>query len=81
MIGRDIQDKRRAMGLTQTELGEMCGVNWKSISNLEREANVNYKLLKRVCNALGLELKVVDTKPIERNEKKPIKNNKVSFEL
>lgn len=79
MIGRDIQDKRRAMGLTQTELGKMCGVNWKSISNLEREANVNYKLLKRVCETLGLELKVVDTKPIERNEKKPIKNNRVAL--
>lgn len=79
MIGRDIQDKRRAMGLTQTELGKMVGCSWKTISNLERLANVNFGLLMKVCETLGLELKVVDTKPVEKNEKKPIKNNRVAL--
>ena len=76
----EISKKRKALGMTQKELGDRVGVSWKTISNLERGCNVRYSLLMDVCEVLGLELALVDNSPVEE-KKKPIKNNKVSFKL
>ena len=76
----EISKKRKALGMTQKELGDRTGVSWKTISNLERSVNVRYSLLAKVCEILGLEITLTDVSPVEE-KKKPIKNNKVSFKL
>lgn len=76
----EISKKRKALGMTQKELGDLCNVNWKTISNLERGCNVRYSLLMKVCEVLGLEITLTDVSPVEE-KKKSIKNNKVSFKL
>lgn len=60
-----IRKKRKELGLTQKQLGEKVGVEWNTISNLENEKNINYRLLKSVCDVLGLEIMIVDVSPIE----------------
>lgn len=76
----EISKKRKALGMTQKELGDLCNVGWKTISNLERGCNVRYSLLTKVCEVLGLEIVLADNSPVEE-KKKPKKNNKVSFKL
>lgn len=74
----EISKKRKALGMTQKELGDLCNVNWKTISNLERGCNVRYSLLMKVCEVLGLELALVDNSPVEE-KKKPKKNDRVKL--
>lgn len=74
----EISKKRKALGMTQKELGDLCNVNWKTISNLERGCNVRYSLLMKVCEVLGLSLSLVDNSPVEE-KKKPKKNDRVKL--
>lgn len=74
----EISKKRKALGMTQQELGDKVGVSWKSISNLERGRNVRYSLLMKVCEVLGLSLALIDNSPVEE-KKKPIKNDRVKL--
>ena len=74
----EISKKRKALGMTQKELGDRLGVSWKTISNLERGCNVKYSLLMKVCEVLGLGLALVDNSPVEE-KKKPKKNDRVKL--
>ncbi len=74
----EISKKRKALGMTQKELGDRVGVSWKTISNLERSVNVRYSLLAKVCEILGLEITLTDVSPVEE-KKKPRKNNRVKL--
>ena len=74
----EISKKRKALGMTQQELGDKVGVSWKTISNLERGCNVRYSLLMKVCEALGLGLVLIDNSPVEE-KKKPKKNDRVKL--
>lgn len=65
-----IKKKRKALGMTQEDLAKKCGVSWQSISNLERKKNISHELLSQVCGILELELRIVDTMPIEEKPKK-----------
>ena len=75
----EISKKRKALGMTQKELGDRVGVSWKTISNLERGCNVRYSLLMKVCEVLGLEIVIADNSPVEEKEKPTKKNNRVQF--
>lgn len=74
----EISKKRKALGMTQKELGDKVGVSWKTISNLERSVNVRYSLLAKVCEKLGLEITLTDVSPVEE-KKKPKKNDRVKL--
>lgn len=74
----EISKKRKALGMTQKELGDLCNVSWKTISNLERSVNVRYSLLAKVCEILGLEITLIDVSPVEE-KKKPKKNDRVKL--
>jgi transcriptional regulator with XRE-family HTH domain len=74
----EISKKRKALGMTQQELGDLCNVSWKTISNLERSVNVRYSLLAKVCEILGLEITLIDVSPVEE-KKKPKKNDRVKL--
>lgn len=75
----EISKKRKALGMTQKELGDLCNVGWKTISNLERGCNVRYSLLAKVCEILGLEITLTDVSPVEGKEKPIKKKNRVQF--
>ena len=50
-IGNRIKEAREALGLTQTELGEMIGVTGSAITNYEKETShpkelIMYKLIE-----------------------------------
>lgn len=74
----EISKKRKALGMTQKELGDLCNVSWQTISNLERGCNVRYSLLMKVCEVLGLGLALIDNSPVEE-KKKPRKNDRVKL--
>lgn len=70
----EISKKRKALGMTQQELGDKVGVSWKTISNLERGCNVRYSLLMKVCEVLGLTIKIVNISPAPTKEEGKKKN-------
>lgn len=74
----EISKKRKALGMTQQELGDKVGVSWQTISNLERGCNVKFSLLMNVCEVLGLGLALIDNSPVEE-KKKPKKNDRVKL--
>lgn len=74
----EISKKRKALGMTQKELGDRVGVSWKTISNLETSKNCKFSLLKKVCEVLGLSLALIDNFPVEE-KKKPKKNDRVKL--
>lgn len=80
MVDR-IRKKRKQLGMTQSELAERCGCNWKSISNLERGCTCNGKLLTRVCEELGLSLAIIDNNPVEEKKEKPTRANNTRVQI
>ena len=75
----EISKKRKALGMTQKELGDLCNVGWKTISNLERGCNVKYSLLMKVCEVLGLTIKIVNVSPAPTKEESKKKKNRVAL--
>jgi len=57
--GIELDELRRARGLTQEELGERLGTGQPSVSRLERRKDVRLSTLREVVEAMGGELKVV----------------------
>ena len=60
-----IKKKRKQMGMTQKEVADRLGVSYQTISNLERGVSFSFPLLQSVCDLLGIELKIIDSNPIE----------------
>jgi len=55
-LGRQVQEKRKEGGLSQTELGDLVGISRNYISMIERgEAeNISMKILKQLAVVLGV---------------------------
>jgi transcriptional regulator with XRE-family HTH domain len=56
-LGRNIADRRKALGLTQAELAEQLGMDTVTISRFERGSHLPSLLrLEKIANELGLPL-------------------------
>ena len=75
----EISKKRKALGMTQKELGDKVNVGWKTISNLETSKNCKFSLLQKVCDVLGLAIQIVDISPIPTEEKGKKKKGRVAL--
>ncbi len=52
-IGRRIATIRKATGLTQSEVCELCGISDKYLSNIERAKSIpSIEILMRICEVL-----------------------------
>jgi|MucameStandDraft_1065616.scaffolds.fasta_scaffold13533_4 DNA-binding XRE family transcriptional regulator len=54
LIGASIKNARKAMNLTQAQLGERVGVQTAQISKIESGRNLTISTIVRVLKALGL---------------------------
>lgn len=54
LIGASIKNARKAMNLTQAQLGERVGVQSAQISKIESGRNLTVSTIVRVLKALGL---------------------------
>jgi transcriptional regulator with XRE-family HTH domain len=58
-IGNIIQQRRKQLKVTQPHLAELAGLNVNTIYKLERnEANPTLKVLTKIADVLGLELRL-----------------------
>ena len=57
LLGHRIRALRKAKGLTQEELGERAGINYKFLGEIERgQQNPSFRVMEKIANGLGLEL-------------------------
>ena len=57
MLGRNVMERRKALGLTQAEFAERIGADIVTVSRFERGSNLPSLLrLERIANALGMPL-------------------------
>lgn len=56
-IVASLREKRKALGLTQAELGELTGMDSTLICHMERGRFSNIKILLKVLAALELKIK------------------------
>jgi y4mF family transcriptional regulator len=63
-IGRKIRERRRELGMEQTDLQDYAEVGSTTVSRLERgKANVTLDTLERILEVLGLEIVVKVREP------------------
>jgi transcriptional regulator with XRE-family HTH domain len=56
-IGKRLRGRRRLLGLTQSELGSICGVRFQQIQKYESAANhISAAMLWRLAAGLGVEV-------------------------
>ena len=56
-LGARVRRRRRLLGLTQAELGAMCGVRFQQIQKYESAANrMSAVMLWRIARAMGVEV-------------------------
>lgn len=56
-IPKTIADRRKTLGITQTDLAELAGVGIATVKDIERgKGNPSLKTLERLCTVLGFEL-------------------------
>jgi len=56
LVGSKIRDFRKIRGLTQDQLGEICGFHYSYIGGVERgERNVSLENLAKISTALNVE--------------------------
>ena len=53
-LGRKIEQVRRLLGITQTELGNLLGITKQAVSKIEHTEKLNDDRLKEVALALGV---------------------------
>lgn len=54
LIGQRIARRRRELGLKQTEVCELCSLNEKYLSNIERARSIpSIDVILRICQALN----------------------------
>ncbi len=65
-IGEGIRRRRKALGMSQAELGQQVGLSRTVVSSLERGAylELGVRKIDRVAWALGLELCLRDASPL-----------------
>lgn len=71
-IGKFISERRKAKGLTQTELADKLGLNSKSISRWENGRNMpDISMLPKICEELGISLdELLQGKKIKEEDRK-----------
>ena len=58
-ISQIISERRKALGITQTELAEMAGVGIATVKDIERgKGNPSLKTLEQLCTVLGFEIEL-----------------------
>ena len=55
-VGAQLRDRRRSLGLTQTEVADLAGTTQRSVSQVERGKAASIDLYLAVSEVLGLEL-------------------------
>jgi DNA-binding XRE family transcriptional regulator len=68
-IGMLIRQARVAMGLTQKEVAEKCGMSQTTLSAVERATNPRYSTIQRVADAIGVPWEwILRGKPLNERE-------------
>jgi transcriptional regulator with XRE-family HTH domain len=58
-IGRQIQQRRKALELTQTELAMLCDLSINGISNIEQgQSDVRWTTLRKIGEILGFQIQL-----------------------
>lgn len=55
---KSLQELRKALGLTQTDIADYQGVKQVNISNLEKRSDMHISTLRKYVEALGCELEI-----------------------
>lgn len=59
LVGSKIRDYRKAKGLSQDQLGELCGFHFSYIGGVERgERNISLENIAKIAEALDVEPKM-----------------------
>ena len=70
LFGRRVRALRRKQDLTQQQLGERAGVNYKYVGAIERgRENPSLKVIEKLATGLGVEM--VDLFEVEHEERDP----------
>lgn len=63
-IGKQIKQRRDILHITQPNLAELTGININTIYKIETgQANPTFKVLSKLADVLGMELKLEVKKP------------------
>jgi transcriptional regulator with XRE-family HTH domain len=58
-IGQQIQQRRKSLGLTQTELAMLCDLSINGISNIEQgKTDVRWSTLMKIGEILGFQIQL-----------------------
>ena len=58
-LGKAIQQRRKALKITQSHFAELAGISVNSLYKIERgEANPTLDLIEKIAGVLGLEVKL-----------------------
>jgi len=62
-LGWFVATRRKSLQINQRELADLCGESEHALGNLERGAgNPTFDLIARICDVLGLEMRLVPKK-------------------
>lgn len=60
LFGKAVREYRMEKGISQEELGELCGLHRTYISEVERGVrNVSLINIEKICDALGIKISSV----------------------
>lgn len=63
-IGQQLKERRKTLGITQSELADMAGVSKNTLYKIETgQANPTLIILGQLAEILGMELKLEVKKP------------------
>jgi transcriptional regulator with XRE-family HTH domain len=55
VIGKQIEERRKSLSISQADLAEMSGVSLRTVSAIENDcANPSIEVLSRILSSLGL---------------------------
>lgn len=58
-IGQQIKARRKLLKIRQADLAELAGISINSLYKIERgQANPTLEILEKICNVLGMEIKL-----------------------
>jgi transcriptional regulator with XRE-family HTH domain len=58
-MGTQIKQRRKALGLTQTELAMLCNLSINGISNIEQgQSDVRWTTLRKIGEILGFQIQL-----------------------
>lgn len=58
-IGNTLQSRRRARKISQEQLADIAGISPRTLRDIEKGvANPELETLMKICNVLGMEIKI-----------------------